>query len=99
MDEDDRVSTSPSDGRWAAARAATTADWEELSASPEMAAYRAGLAADREVCDEFQARLDAITEAGAFADTPWMPSELKDLAEYALGCSSLVQNPEDAYRP
>jgi len=82
-----------------AVRAGTAADWEELSASPEMAAYRAALAADNESCAEFQAQLDATTARGAFAETPWMPGELTEIVEYALGCGALPQNPEDAYRP
>ena len=64
-----------------------------------MAAYRTALAADGEVCVDFQAELDATAERGAFADVPWMPGELKEIVEYALGCSDLPQNPEDAYRP
>ncbi len=82
-----------------AARAGTAADWEELSASPEMAAYRTALAADNESCAEFQAQLDATAGRGAFADTPWMPGELTEIVEYALGCGALPQNPQDAYRP
>ena len=82
-----------------AARAGTAADWEELSATAEMAAYRTGLAADNEVCAEVQAKLDATTARGAFADTPWIPGELTEIVEYALGCDSLPANPEDAYRP
>ena len=82
-----------------AARAATAADWYELSESPEMEAYRVALAADNQVCVEFQATLDATADRSVFADVPWMPSELQEIVEYALGCSSLPQNPEDAYRP
>lgn len=82
-----------------AARAATASDWEELSETPEMEAYRAALAADNESCAEFQAQLDATTERGAFADTPWMPGELTEIVEYALGCGAYPQNPQDAYRP
>jgi len=82
-----------------AARAGTAADWEELSASPEMAAYRAALAADNESCAEFQAQLDATAARGAFADTPWMPRELTEIVDYALGCRDYPQNPEDAFRP
>lgn len=82
-----------------AARAGIAADWDELSESPEMAAYRAGLAADNQVCADFQAKLDATAERGIFADTPWIPSEMKEIVDYALGCSSLVEHPEDAYRP
>lgn len=82
-----------------AARAGIAADWDELSESPEMAAYRAGLAADNEVCVDFQVKLDATAERKVFADTPWIPSELKEIVDYALGCSSLIEHPEDAYRP
>jgi hypothetical protein len=82
-----------------AARAGTAGDWYELSESPEMAVYRAALAADNQVCVEFQATLDATAERGVFSDIPWMPGELKEIVEYALGCSSLPQNPEDVYRP
>jgi len=82
-----------------AARAGTASDWDELSETPEMAAYRTALAADNESCAEFQAQLDATTARGAFADTPWMPRELTEIVEYALGCGALPQNPEDAYRP
>ena len=47
-----------------AARAGTAAAWEELSASPEMVAYRAALAEDKETCTDFQAELDATQERG-----------------------------------
>ena len=82
-----------------AVRAGTAADWYELSESAEMAAYRAALAADNQVCAEFQAKLDATADRGVFADTPWIPGELKETINYALGCDSLPANPEDAYRP
>ena len=82
-----------------ASRAATAGDWYELSESPEMQAYRAALAADNDVCLEFQATLDATAARGAFADTPWIPGELQEIVDYALGCGVLPQNPEDAYRP
>jgi len=82
-----------------AVRAGTAADWYELSESPEMAAYRAALAADNQVCAEFQTVLDATAARGVFADTPWIPGELKETVNYALGCDSLPAHPEDAYRP
>ncbi len=82
-----------------AARAGTAADWYELSDSPEMAAYRDGLAGDKQVCAEFQARLDATEGRGAFADTPWVPSEMKEIVEASIGCSDLAEHPENSYRP
>ncbi|MCP5031590.1 MAG: hypothetical protein GY939_07270 [Actinomycetia bacterium] len=82
-----------------AARAGIAADWDELSESPEMAAYRAALAADNQTCADFQAKLDATSERGTFADTPWIPNELTEIVDYALGCASLIEHPDDVYRP
>ena len=82
-----------------AARAATATDWQELSDSAEMAAYRNALEADNQVCADFQGKLDEIARRGVFADTPWMPTQLSDIADYALGCDALPANPQDAYRP
>ncbi|MCP3976444.1 MAG: hypothetical protein GY720_18310 [bacterium] len=82
-----------------AARAGTAADWEELSESPEMAQYRNALAADNQACADFQAKLDATADRGVFSDTPWLPNELTEIVDYALGCDSLPEHPEDVYRP
>jgi len=82
-----------------AARAGTASDWEELSESPEMVAYRDALEADNQVCADFQATLDATADRGVFADVPWMPSELSEIVDYALGCGLQPPNPQDAYRP
>ena len=51
-----------------AARAGTAATWEELSESPEMAAYRTSVAADKQACVDIQAELDATAERGIFAE-------------------------------
>jgi hypothetical protein len=82
-----------------AARAGTAADWDELSDSPEMAAYRDALAADNQVCADFQAELDARADGDGFVIEAWLSAELKEIVDYALGCSSLPAHPEDAYRP
>lgn len=82
-----------------AARAGTAADWWELSDSPEMAAYRAAIAADEVVCAEFQAELDTSAARGVFADNPWIPAEMTEIVEFALGCGSFIQDPETVYRP
>jgi hypothetical protein len=82
-----------------AVRAGTAADWDELSDSPEMEAYRDALIADIRVCIDFQARLDATAERGAFANTPWIPTEMKEIVEVVLGCDQYPANPEDLYRP
>lgn len=83
-----------------AVRAGTAADWEELSETEEMAAYRAALAKDKQDCFDSQAQVNTIGEArGAFAETPWIPGELKELFEVALGCDGYPERPEDVYRP
>ena len=76
----------------------TATGWEALSKSPEMAAYRAAIAEGKTVCTEFQAKLDATAERGVFADVPWLPSELSEVVEAALGCEWFPENPEDVYR-
>lgn len=82
----------------AGAAADTAADWEALSDSPEMAAYRAAIAEGKQVCTDFQAQLDATAERGVFADVPWIPAELSEVVEAVLGCEWFPDNPEDVYR-
>ena len=81
-------------------RAGTAGDWQELSDSAEMAAYRTALAADKQACIDDQSEVNALGEhREVFADTPWIPGELKELFEVALGCAGYPNNPEDVYRP
>jgi len=83
-----------------AVRAGTASDWQELSDSPEMAAYRIALAEDKQACIDAQSEVNAIGEQReVFADTPWIPGELKELFEVALGCDGYPEHPEDLYRP
>ena len=76
----------------------TAAGWTELSDSPEMAAYRQAIAEGKQVCIDFQSRLDATEERGVFTDTPWIPGEMKEVVERVLGCAWFPENPEDVYR-
>ena len=82
-----------------ATRAGTAADWYELSDTPEMAAYRDALAADKAACVEFQATLDATEDRGVFADTPWVPGELREVVDVLLGCEAYPENPQNVFRP
>ena len=83
-----------------AAGAGTAADWYELSDSPEMSAYRSALAQDKQQCATFEARLNAIADQReTLADTPWLPSDLKETFEAFLGCDGYPENPLDLYRP
>lgn len=83
-----------------ATRAGTTADWHELSESPEMAAYRSALARDQQQCAAFEDRLNAIADQReSLADTPWLPNDLKATFEAFLGCAGYPENPLDVFRP
>jgi hypothetical protein len=81
-----------------AARASAVAEWEEFSQSSEMTAYRAALVEGKTVCTDFQAKLDATAARGVFTDTPWIPGELKEVVDAALGCESFPENPEAVFR-
>ena len=35
----------------------------------------------------------------AFAGMPWIPGELQEIFEVALGCDGYPEHPEDVYRP
>ena len=64
-----------------------------------MAAYRTAVTVDKQACIDIQAELDATGERGVFADTPWIPGELKEVIETVLGCGTFPENPQDLHRP
>lgn len=76
----------------------TAEGWESLSESSEMRAYREALTDGKQGCADFQSELDATEGRGAFAETPWLPSELKEIVTAALGCEWFPEHPEDVYR-
>jgi hypothetical protein len=76
----------------------TAFDWEKLSNSPEMEAYRAAIAEGKQACTDLQAKLDATEERGAFADVPWIPNEMQEVVERLLGCVWFPEHPENVYR-
>lgn len=76
----------------------TDAGWTALSESPEMNAYRAALVEGKRVCGDLQSNLDATEARGAFADNPWIPDDLKEVVDAALGCVYFPEHPEDVYR-
>ena len=82
-----------------AARSGTAATWEELSQTPEMAAYREAVTVDKQACLDIQAELDATAERGIFSDNPWLPDELKEVIDVLLGCATFPENPQNLYRP
>lgn len=83
-----------------AIRAGTALDWDELTGSPEMIAYRTALAQDKQKCFDFRAQLNAISDQrGDLAETPWMPGDLKEVFSVFLGCDGYPEHPNDVYRP
>jgi hypothetical protein len=82
-----------------ATRAGTVAGWEEFFESDEVVAYRAALVEGKQVCVEFQTRLDATARRGVFADTPWIPGALSEVVSARLGCDLFPEEPENVFRP
>lgn len=82
-----------------AERAESATAWDELSASNEMAAYRAKVASDKALCSDLQEDLHARAERGVFAGTPWAPDELSQIIDEVLGCALFPEHPENMFRP
>ncbi len=76
----------------------TEEGWTQASNSAEMAAYRASLAEGKQVCIDFQAELDATEARGVFGDAPWLPRQLSEVVDAALGCQWFPDDPESVYR-
>jgi hypothetical protein len=73
-------------------RAGSGGTWSALLQSAEYQAYESTLIGGAAVCNEFQAELDATEARGAFADSPWVPGEMKEVADAIIGCDTI---PED----
>ena len=71
------------------ARAAQASNWNELTGSDESRAYDELIAEGLSACGELQAELDSMAESrGAFADNPWIPTDLKNVVNAVLGCDA-----------
>jgi len=71
-----------------ARQVAAAGSWSEFEQSPEFAEFDAFMQEGLAGCLELQAALDATEARGAFADTPWIPGELKEVVDAALGCEA-----------
>lgn len=69
-----------------AARAEASTTLEELQQSVEFTAYGDTQISAISVCRDLQATLDATASRGAFAETPWIPDEIKEVVEVTFGC-------------
>lgn len=68
------------------ARAASAGSLEELDRSAEAEAYRAIGSEAGTWCEEFRARIDATADREVLADTPWIPSDMKEIVEVTFRC-------------
>jgi len=76
----------------------TESGWAALSDSPEVVAYRATIAEGKQLCIDFQARLDDTEARGAFEGVPWLPDELSEVVTAGLGCQWFPEDPQGIYR-
>ncbi len=75
-----------------AARAGTVGSWDEFSQSAEYREYESTLIGGSGVCNEFQDKLDSTAARGVFAETPWIPSDLKETADAVIGCDTIPES-------
>lgn len=80
-------------------RAGRAGDWDELLASDEYRVFEETLTGGTELCFEFQAQLDATAARGAFADTPWIPGGLRDVADVVIGCETIPDDLDVVLHP
>ena len=80
-----------------AARAGAVGGWDKFSRSAEYRAYESTLIGGSGVCNDFQLQLDATAARGVFAETPWMPGDLKDMADAVIGCDTIPDSLDAAF--
>jgi hypothetical protein len=85
-------------GEALAGRADTVGNWDQLLQSAEYKTYETTLTGGAEVCNEFQAKLDAWAARGIFADTPWIPGDLRDVADAVIGCDTIPEDLDAVFR-
>ncbi len=79
-------------------RAGSSGSWDELLSSAEYLTFEETLTGGAALCNEFQAKLDATAARGAFADTPWIPGDLTDVADAVIGCETIPEDLDDVFR-
>jgi hypothetical protein len=84
-------------GEAVAARVGTLDSWDEFLQSAEYQTFETTLIGGAEVCNEYQAKLDATAAGGIFADTPWIPGDLKEVVEAVVGCDTIPEDLDPAF--
>ncbi len=84
-------------GESLADRAGTAGSWDVISQSAEYREYESTLIGGSVVCTDFQAKLDSTAARGIFAETPWIPGDLKDIADAVIGCNAIPDSLDAAF--
>lgn len=72
-------------------RAGSGGSWDEVLQSGGFQTYESTLVGGAGAYREFQATLDATADRGVFADTPWIPGEMKQIADVVIGCGAIPE--------
>lgn len=79
-------------------RIAAVGSLDEFLGSSEYRVFEETLIEGADVCRELQSELDATAARGVFADTPWMPSDLKEVVDAVIGCESIPDDLDPTFR-
>lgn len=71
---------------------------DEFLDSAEYRAFEETLIGGADVCNELQSELDATAARGVFAETPWMPSDLKEVVDAVIGCETIPDDLDPTFR-
>ena len=71
---------------------------DEFLDSAEYQTFEETLIGGTDVCNELQSELDATAARGVFAETPWMPSELKEVADAVIGCDTIPDDLDPTFQ-
>jgi hypothetical protein len=76
-------------------RVGAASTWSQVEESQELARYRATLDIGALACRELGSAL-AATESRGFSEVAWLPGDMKEAVDVALGCDVLVRSFEGA---
>lgn len=73
------------------ARVMATGSWAEIEESEELTRYRATLDLGAVACRQFRTALAATEARGVFSEAAWVPGEMREVVDVALGCEVLLE--------
>lgn len=78
-----------------AERAASAGNLDEFLSSAELTEWGATLREGSVLCADFEERLNSTEALDLFADTAWMPSDLTEVVQAAIGCDNFPDDLDD----